>query len=117
MSARARVNAMCARLPGAEWSESFGPGHDVWKVGGRMFAVMGTVDDGVSVKTPDAETAAMLIEAGVGERAPYLHRSWLRLPPGADEAEVGHRIRVSYDTIRAGLPKRARAALPKREVG
>lgn len=112
---RDRVNALCAALPGAEWSESFGPGHDVWKVGGKMFASMGAADPGVSVKTPDVETAAMLIDAGVGERARYFHRSWVRLPEAAATDEIEHRIAASYDVVRAGLTKKARAALPPRE--
>ena len=109
---RARVNALCAAMPGAAWSESFGPGHDVWKVGGKMFAVMGAAAPGVSVKTPDAETAAMLIDAGVGRRARYFHRSWVTLPEDADEGELAHRIRASYAIVRAGLTRAARAALP-----
>ena len=30
----------------------------------------------VSVKTDSIETAQMLIDAGIGLKAPYLHRSW-----------------------------------------
>lgn len=114
MAPRETTNALCRDMPGAEWSESFGPGHDVWKVGGKMFAVMGTADDGVSVKTPDVDTAQMLIDAGAAEKAPYLHRSWVRLPPGAEPDEVAHRVAVSYDTVRAGLPRKVRATLPER---
>ena len=113
---REAVNALCAALPGAEWSESFGPGHDVWKVGGKMFAAMGAADPGVSLKTPDVETAAMLIDAGVGERARYFHRSWVRLPEGAARDELRHRVEASYDIVRAGLTRRAQAALPPREA-
>ena len=112
---RVAVNALCAALPGAEWSESFGPGHDVWKVGGRMFAAMGTADPGVSVKTPDIETASMLIDAGVGARVRHLHRSWVRVREGVAADERAHRIAASYDLVRAGLTRKARAALPPRE--
>lgn len=114
MTGRARINAVCAAMPGAEWSEPFGPGCDVWKVGGKMFALMGAADHGVSVKTESVETAAMLIEVGVGERAPYFHRSWVRLPPGTEAAEIAHRIARSYDLVRAGLTRKAQAALPPR---
>lgn len=108
-------NAISKALPGAEWSEPFGPGHDVWKVGGKMFLVGGSADDGVSVKCPDVETAAMLRDAGIGTKAPYLHASWIRLHPDTPEEELRHRIHVSYDTIRATLTKKAQAALPPRE--
>ena len=74
---RAQVNAICTDLPGAEKSDPWGGGHDAWKVGGKMFACIGAVQPGIAVKTPDIETAEMLIEAGVGVKAPYFHRSWL----------------------------------------
>lgn len=112
---RALVNRLCAALPGAEVSAPFGPGHDIWKVGGKIFAAIGAADTGVSVKTPDTETAAMLIEAGVGSKAPYFHRSWIHLPWTTPEDEMRHRIATSYDLIRGSLTKKAQAALPPRQ--
>ena len=44
---------------------------DAWKVGGKMFACIGAVMPGVSVKTDSIETAQMLIDVGVGVKAPY----------------------------------------------
>ena len=108
---RARVNAICAALPGAEVSDPWGGGHDAWKVGGKMFACIGASGEGVSVKTADTDTAAMLIDAGVGRRAPYFHRSWILMPWSADDDEMAHRLRVSYDLIRAKLPKKVQATL------
>ena len=107
------VNAICAGFPGAENSDPWGGGHDAWKVGGKMFACIGAVNEAVAVKCPDIETAEMLIEAGEGLKARYFHRSWLLLPyEGMGEAAVAHRLAVSYDAVRAGLPKSVRAALP-----
>jgi hypothetical protein len=37
--------------------------------------VHGILAPGVSVKTDSVETAQMLIDAGVGVKAPYFHRS------------------------------------------
>ncbi len=108
------VASICEPLPGAECSDPWGGGHDAWKVGGKMFACIGSMNDGVSVKTPDIETAQMLIEAGVAERAPYFHKSWVRLPWGADPEEMRHRISVSYDIVRASLTKKVQSALPER---
>lgn len=79
---RETVNAICETFPGAELSDPWGGGHDAWKVGGKMFACVGSMGDGVSVKTPDIETAQMLIEAGVGIKAPYFHRSWTQVALG-----------------------------------
>lgn len=106
------VNAICAGFPGAEVSDPWGGGHDAWKVGGRMFACIGAVVPGVSVKTDDVATAAMLIDAGVAVRAPYFHASWVNLPWGTAEDELRHRLARSYAIVRAGLPKRTREALP-----
>ena len=113
---RARVAAICAPLPGAEVSDPWGGGHDAWKVGGKMFACIGAVMTGISVKTPDIETAEMLIEAGVGIKAPYFHRSWILLPETTGEDELRHRIVTSYDLVRSGLTKKAQAALAPRDT-
>jgi len=113
---RTDVDTICTALPGAT------PAHppkelDSWKVGGKMFACMAGGDtagseDGVSVKCPDTETAAMLIDAGAAQKAKYFNASWVRLPYATtDVDEAKHRIRVSYDTIRATLPAAARRDL------
>ncbi len=108
------VNSVCADLPGAELSDPWGGGHDAWKVGGKMFACVGSVGDGVSVKTPDIETAQMLIDAGIGTKAPYFHRSWVRLPWETDADEMQHRLITSYDIVHASLTKKIQASLPLR---
>jgi len=48
---RELVNAICRTFPGAEVSDPWGGGHDAWKVGGKMFACIGAVTPGVSVRT------------------------------------------------------------------
>lgn len=109
---RAAVNAFCATLPGADLSDPWGGGHDAWKVGGKMFACIGVANDGVSVKTPDIETAGLLIEMGRAERAPYFHKSWVRLPWNhVEREEFEDRLRASYEIVRSGLPKKVQAAL------
>jgi predicted DNA-binding protein (MmcQ/YjbR family) len=112
MQDRAFVNEYCAGLPGAEVSQPFGPDHDCWKVGDKMFAIVGLMGDGVSVKTDHVETARLLIETGRAIRAPYLHASWARIPYGqVDDEEVRERIATSYALIRTGLPKKVQATL------
>jgi predicted DNA-binding protein (MmcQ/YjbR family) len=112
MQDRAFVNAFCATLPGAAVSQSFGPDHDAWKVGGKIFSLIGAHGDGVSLKTPDVETAALLIEVGRAIRAPYLHRSWVRINWGTvPDAELRERLVTSYGLIRGALPKKVQAGL------
>ena len=110
---RAIVNAHAANLPGASHSDPWGGGHDAWKVGGKLFAVVGAMEDhGVDLKCADVETALLLIEMGRALPAPYFHKSWVRVPWGlVDEAELRERITNSYQTIRASLPKKVLAAL------
>jgi predicted DNA-binding protein (MmcQ/YjbR family) len=110
---RARVAALAAALPGATCDDPWGGGHEAWKVGGKMFACFGAVTPGVSVKTPDIDTAQMLIEAGAALRAPYFHRSWVLLPETADDDALRHRILTSYRLVRAGLPAALRRSLPE----
>ena len=112
MQDRTFANAFCASFPGAEVSQPFGPDHDCWKVGGKMFAIIGQAGDGVSVKTDHPETARLLIETGRAIRAPYLHASWARVPFGCvGDDELRERIATSYALIRAGLPKKVQATL------
>jgi predicted DNA-binding protein (MmcQ/YjbR family) len=109
---RTLVNAICAELPGAVVSDPWGGGHDAWKIGGKMFACIGAIMPGVSVKTDSVETAAMLIEVGAAVRAPYFHRSWVNLPLDTPEDELRDRLLRSYRIVRSGLTRRAQAQLP-----
>ena len=55
---RDTINAICRTFPGAELSDPWGGGHDAWKVGGKMFACIGS-------KLPGATTpAARLLSRG-----------------------------------------------------
>jgi predicted DNA-binding protein (MmcQ/YjbR family) len=109
---RELVNSICQTLPGAEVSDPWGGGHDAWKVGGKMFALIGAMNAGVSVKMRDVESAMFLIELDAAERAPYLHASWVLLPWGRiGDGELRDRIHASYRIIRQGLPKKIQAAL------
>lgn len=115
-SLRDRVAAICGALPGAEVSDPWGGGHEAWKVGGKMFACFGAVTEGVSVKCDSIETAERLKAMEIGLHAPYFHKSWVRLPETVAADELDHRVKVSYDLVRAGLPAATRRALPPRQM-
>jgi len=76
-----------------------------------MFAIIGAKAQGVSVKTDSIETAQMLIETGVGIKAPYFHRSWVHIPFDAEQEEIEHRLRTSYRLIRGSLTKKVQSTL------
>ncbi len=106
------VIALCVALPGAGVSQPFGSGVDVWKVAGKIFAILDRDHQAVAVKTADTNTAHLIIEMGHGTRAPYLHSSWVRVPfdaVGLDE--VTERLDTSYRLIRAALPKKVQVEL------
>ena len=114
---RTKLDAICVKLPGAEKSDPWGGGHDAWKIGDKMFACIGAVDSGVSVKCVDVETAQMLIDAQIGRRARYFHTSWVNLPDDVADEELFHRVTGSYDLVRSKLPKKFRDTLPERQEG
>ena len=105
----ALADAICAALPGAQRSLRAEGEIEGWKIGGKLFAIYGRRGGGVSVKTADTATARMLIDAGEAVRAPYVHASWVRLEWPADPEALRHRLLVSYDIVRAGLPKALRS--------
>lgn len=111
---RARVAAICSALPGSEVSDPWGGGHDAFKVGGKMYACIGAITPGVSVKCADIETAEMLKQVGAAAHALYFHKSWVLVAEDADADELRHRIETSYDLVRAKLPAKLRKALPER---
>ena len=108
---RKKINEICKVLPGAEWSDPWGGGHDAWKVGGKMFACMGSMSEGVSVKCADIETAGLLKDAGIAQNAPYFHKSWVRFDEHADVSEVEQRIAQSYEIVFSKLPAKVRKSL------
>ncbi len=108
---RDMVDRICKEFPSAEKSDPWGGGHDAWKIGGKMFACIGSATPGVSVKTDSIETAQMLIETGVGVKAPYFHRSWVNLPWDTDEDELRYRLTNAYRIVRQGLTKKLQATL------
>lgn len=105
------VNDFCARQPGAEWSDPWGDGHDCWKVGGKIFALLGASRDSVAIKTAGVEVAELLIETGVAEPARYFHKSWVAMPLDSAPDELVHRVRSSYKLIRDTLPRKIRDTL------
>lgn len=106
-----RATLLCASLPGAEVSNPFGEGNDVWKVGGKIFAIVAADGSGVSVKTAGVDAASELIEQGLGEKAPYLHASWVRVPGSTAHAPLKNYVQASYRLIRGKLPKKVRETL------
>jgi predicted DNA-binding protein (MmcQ/YjbR family) len=107
--------------PSAEASSPFGPGVIVYKIAGKMFAIVS--DDAVDVRFT-LKCDPMLAEVLRGEYAaitPGYHtdkRHWITIRQDAalpdDEIErlIGH----AYDLVRGKLTRAARAALEQAEA-
>jgi predicted DNA-binding protein (MmcQ/YjbR family) len=104
----------CETLPGSVEEYPFGDQAAVFKVGGKMFAVIGPGDDPpqVSLKLPPDEGIALRAQYP-GRVLPGYHlnkRHWntVLLDDGLDDGEVRGLVRQSYDVIVAALPARSR---------
>ncbi len=114
--------ALCARLTGAthvvQWGE-----HDVWKVGGKVFAIAGTGADGhftVSFKV-SAMGFEVLRDHPDCRPAPYLASrgmTWIQYYRGDDMTakELGELLTASHELIAAGLTKKKRIELGLMDV-
>ena len=113
----ASANTTAQACAGAWLDHPFGDNLNVWKVGDKIFAFIGDRMDakmnGITLKFADAPTAAMLIDIGRAKPAPYLKRGgWILIPNRSMDAdETSERIRISYHTVRASLPKKVQSTL------
>lgn len=106
--------AVCLALPGATLSVQWGDDH-VYKVGGKMFAVMGGAvgRDGASLKVSDV-AYEVLTQSGRAIPAPYLARArWVHFADllALDDAEVEDWLRTAHGLIAAKLTRKQRAEL------
>lgn len=114
---RDEFNSFCASLPQTTHVVQWG-GSDVWKVGGKLFAVCGWADDDTPAFTFKASEMAFDIlrdEPGI-RPAPYLASrglKWLQVhAPGAmSETSLRDHLRASYDMAISNLTRKKRAEL------
>jgi predicted DNA-binding protein (MmcQ/YjbR family) len=112
----AKFNAFCRALPATTHVVQWG-GADVWKVGGKVFA-LGRVEGGVLWITFKVGAIAYeVLKDQPGLRpAPYLASrglTWIQHfeKPGLPDAALRDHLREAHRLIAAKLPKRTRAAL------
>jgi predicted DNA-binding protein (MmcQ/YjbR family) len=106
---RQDLEAMAFALPAVtrvvQWGAS-----DVYKVGGKVFAICG--DEAVSFKV--GEIAFMVLtESGIGRQAPYCAKGqWAAVSYGAaDAADFADWLATAHGLIAAKLTKKLRAEL------
>jgi predicted DNA-binding protein (MmcQ/YjbR family) len=110
------VLGMCGSLPGAAEDFPFGDGVKVFKVGGRMFALVPLEGDpSVNLKC-DPDVAQELRSRHVSVRPGYhqnkRHWNTVDLDDTIEEDELRWMIEHSYDLVVAGLPRAVRDRLP-----
>ncbi|MBY9068337.1 MmcQ/YjbR family DNA-binding protein [Hyphomonas sp. WL0036] len=101
----------CLSLPGAVFVRQWGD-DQVYKISGKMFAVTDSACSRISFKCSE-EAFLMLTEASIAQPAPYLARArWVQVAEGAmPDNELCQRLRQAYSIVRAGLTRKAQAAL------
>ena len=109
-------NAFCTYLPQAEHVVQWG-GMDVWKVGGKLFAMARETDGQLFVTFKATEIGYEIMRDMDGLRpAPYLASrgmKWIQHydKPGLSDQELREHIELSYDMAIERLTKKKRAEL------
>ncbi|WP_152477147.1 MmcQ/YjbR family DNA-binding protein [Roseovarius sp. THAF9] len=106
----------CASLPATTHVVQWGNA-DVWKVGGKVFAIAGWNDgrDAYTFKASDIAYEVLQDQPGI-RPAPYLASrgmKWLQVhdDPGLSDDSLRDHFKASYDMVVAGLTKKKRTEL------
>ncbi|MFL5295678.1 MAG: MmcQ/YjbR family DNA-binding protein [Phenylobacterium sp.] len=105
---RAELETFAFGLPAVtkviQWGAS-----DVYKVGGKVFAICG--DDGVSFKVSEIGFVA-LTQGGPGRQAPYCAKGhWVNVPLTEPQADIADWLTTAHRLIAAKLTRKVRAEL------
>lgn len=113
---RDEFNIFCKEFPQSshvvQWGNS-----DVWKVGGKVFAICGWAEEEDAFTFKASEVAFEVLSDAPGVRpAPYLASrgfKWLQhyAAPGLSDSELRRHISDSYQMVVAGLTKKKRTEL------
>ena len=109
---RVGVGKVCLALPGATLDHPFGDHHDAYRVGGKMFAMVGE-RGGISFKVSDI-AYEVLTGSGRARPAPYLARAkWVNLERIDDwpDDELAEHLAIAHGIVAAKLTRKARAGL------
>ena len=109
---REGVGAACLALPATTLAHSFGEDHDVYKVGDKMFAIVGGLG-GLSFKTSEIAYEVLTGE-GRARPAPYMARArWVHLdtPDAWPDEELADHLKQAHALVAAKLTLKARAEL------
>lgn len=113
---RDELTTFCAALPQASHVVQWGNA-DVYKIGGKVFAIIGMGDSGDTVTFKTSDLAFEVLSDAPGLRpAPYMASrglKWIQhyAAPGLPDDSLRVHIQASYDMVLAGLSKKKRSDL------
>jgi predicted DNA-binding protein (MmcQ/YjbR family) len=118
----AAIHDLLKAKPSATAGEPFGPGVIVYKVGGKMFAIVAEDAEDVHFTLKCDPVLSEVLRGQYAAITPGYHtdkRHWITIHQDADlpDAEIIRLIDHSYDQVRAKLTRAARAALECAERG
>jgi len=119
---RAEFNSFCGRLPATSLVEQWG-GAQVWKVGGKVFAIAWFArarEPEITFKVSDIAWEVLRDAPGC-RPAPYMASrglKWIQTyaAPGLSKREVKSYLEASYEMVVSALSKRVRNALGLKET-
>lgn len=113
---RDEISSFCASLPHATHVVQWGNA-DVYKIGGKVFAVVGMGNTDATVTFKTSHLAFEVLSDSPGLRpAPYMASrglKWIQhyAAPGLPDDSLTEHIRASYDMVASGLTRKMRAEL------
>ena len=113
---RDELTAFCAALPRTTHVVQWGNA-DVYKIGGKVFAIIGPGQTGDTVTFKTSHMAFEILSDSPGLRpAPYMASrglKWIQQyeQPGLSDDSLRDHIRASYDLVAAGLTRKLSASL------
>lgn len=107
---REEIGAVAFALPGVTHVVQWGAS-DVYKVGGKVFAICG--EDSVSFKVSEIGFVVLTEAGGPGRQAPYCAKGqWVNIDlEGMDPEDARGWLATAHSLIAAKLTKKARAEL------
>jgi predicted DNA-binding protein (MmcQ/YjbR family) len=109
-------NAFCRSLPATTYVVQWG-GSDVWKVGGKVFAIGGSHNGKLTVTFKVSDLAYEMLKDQPGLRpAPYLASrgmKWIQhfTKPGLRDRELREYVRQSHRIVSQGLSRKQQREL------
>lgn len=106
------VKRICLGFPSATLDHPWDEDHDAYKIGGKMFALVGS--SGIVLFKVSEMVFEALIATSRAFPAPYLARAkWVQINEEADwtEDELADHLRAAYEIILSKLTKKTRRDL------